>query len=154
MECKQTDSHIKKKFQIQLCVKKVMLTVFWDMKNIHHYWFSLKRCNSKQYFQLPTPKAKFTLFIEWPLYMVLKSIFMILKQSEDFIISNKFIWPIYEALTNTTTPSGPGSNGNEQQTQHFQKVQNWIFTSRFSFICRTFHLGTLSSQQGVQETYS
>ena len=44
-------------------VKKVMLT--W--KN-HHFWFPWKKCNYKQCFLLPTPLAKFTLFIEWPSY--------------------------------------------------------------------------------------
>ena len=32
MEWKQTDSPVKKKCQIQLSVKKVMRTVFWEMK--------------------------------------------------------------------------------------------------------------------------
>ena len=35
----------------------------------YHYWFPWKRCNSKQYFLLSNPLAKFILFIEWPLYL-------------------------------------------------------------------------------------
>ena len=35
----------------------------------HHYRFSWKRFNCKQCFLLPTPNAKFTLFIEYPSYI-------------------------------------------------------------------------------------
>ena len=34
MECKLTDSPVKKKFQVQLLIKKVMLTDFWDIKGL------------------------------------------------------------------------------------------------------------------------
>ena len=35
----------------------------------HHYWFPWKGCTCKQNFLSPTSKVKFTLFIEWPLYI-------------------------------------------------------------------------------------
>ena len=34
MEWKHSDSPVKKKFWAQLLIKKVMLTVFWDIKGI------------------------------------------------------------------------------------------------------------------------
>ena len=36
-----------------------------EQEKIHYYWFTSKSCNCKQYFLLPTPEAKFTLFIKW-----------------------------------------------------------------------------------------
>ena len=59
----ETHSPIKKMFQVQQSVKKVMLTIFRGIKRSHHYWFPWKKYNCKQNFLLPT-KAKFTLFIE------------------------------------------------------------------------------------------
>ena len=37
-------------------------------KRSHHYWFPWKSCSCKQCFQMSTPWAKFTLFLEWPSY--------------------------------------------------------------------------------------
>ena len=34
-------------------------------ERIYHYWFLWTKCDCKQCFLLPTPFAKFTLFIEW-----------------------------------------------------------------------------------------
>ena len=51
---KHTDSLIKKKFWVQWSVKKVMLTVFWSIKEPIIDFFE-KRCNCKQCFLLPTP---------------------------------------------------------------------------------------------------
>ena len=39
----------------------------------HNYWYPWKRCNTKQCFLLPTSKEKFTLFIEWAWYVIIKS---------------------------------------------------------------------------------
>ena len=66
MEWKHTDSPVKKKrFQVQWSVKKVMLTVFWDMKGRITIDFLEKKLNEKQCFLLQTPKVKFILLIEW-----------------------------------------------------------------------------------------
>ena len=40
----------------------------------HHKWFLWKRSNCKQYFLLPSPLVKFTLFIEWLLYILIKTL--------------------------------------------------------------------------------
>ena len=65
IEWKHTDSgKKKKKFVEQLSVKKVMLTVFWEMKGLTSFDFFENRCNSKQYFLLPIPLVNFTLIIE------------------------------------------------------------------------------------------
>ena len=45
MECKHTNSLVKKKFWAQWSVKKMMQTVFREMN-----WFFRKMCNCKQYF--------------------------------------------------------------------------------------------------------
>ena len=41
---------------------------FMGHERIPYYWFLWKECDYKQYFLLPTPKAKFTLLIEKPSY--------------------------------------------------------------------------------------
>ena len=55
MEWKHTDAPVKKTFQEQLSINKVMLTVFYD----------IKRHNSVDFVEkFPTPYAQFALFIE------------------------------------------------------------------------------------------
>ena len=57
--CENTDSP----------VKKVRQMVFWDKKGPLTHDFFEKKYNSKQCFPLPTPKAKFTLFLDWLIYI-------------------------------------------------------------------------------------
>ena len=67
IECKHTDSPVKKRFLVQQSVKKVMPTVFWKIKRFMTIDFIKKRVivNSDSSCQLY--RQYFTLFIEWPL---------------------------------------------------------------------------------------
>ena len=60
---------VKKKFLAPRPVKKVTLTFFWDIKEPITIDFLEKTSDCKQFFLLVTPKAKFTLFIEWFLHI-------------------------------------------------------------------------------------
>ena len=62
---KLTDCLVKKTFYLQQSVKKAMLTVFWDMKELITINFLEKDAtvNSASYCQLL--RQYFTLFIEW-----------------------------------------------------------------------------------------
>ena len=58
------DFQVKNNFLEQRPVKKISLQVFYDIKGLITYDFLKKKYNCKQCFLLPTPEAKFTLFIE------------------------------------------------------------------------------------------
>ena len=45
---------------------------FLGHERTHHQWFPWKKCNCKHCFLLLTPLAKFTLFIDWPIYIYFK----------------------------------------------------------------------------------
>ena len=55
MEWKHTDTSVKKKILVKQSIKKIMLTVFWDMKRLITIDFFDKGA---------IPEAKFTSFIE------------------------------------------------------------------------------------------
>ena len=56
-----SNSQLSRKEKIFGSVKKVMLTVFWDMKESITGYFLKKRCDCKQWFQLPSLEIIFTL---------------------------------------------------------------------------------------------
>ena len=60
---KHNNSPVKKKFQVQQSVKKVMLSVFWNRKEPIPIDF-FENGETKLCFLLPIPKVKLTLFIE------------------------------------------------------------------------------------------
>ena len=62
-ELKHTDSPVKEKFLAQQSLKKVMLTVFLDMKGSIIIGF-LEKGTIVKCFLLPNPLTKFTKFIE------------------------------------------------------------------------------------------
>ena len=50
-----TDFPVKKKFKMLWSVKKIMLTDFWEIERIYHYWFSQNWCHCKKCLLLSTP---------------------------------------------------------------------------------------------------
>ena len=66
IEWKCTDSQVKKKFREQYSVKKVMLTVFWDMKGLITIDFLEKvaTVNNASYCKLLSQNAPFQLLVK------------------------------------------------------------------------------------------
>ena len=65
IEWKHTNSLVKKRFWVQLLVKKALTNSLLRHERTHHFWFSWKSFNCIECFHLPTPAAKFTLFIKY-----------------------------------------------------------------------------------------
>ena len=102
---KHTDSPIKKKFQAQWSVKKIMLIKFWGMKWPITNWFTCKRCNGKQCFLGPNSLAKFVYVQQKErisnYYLVRESF---CRWGFDFIFSSN-----EDDLSHTTRMTLPGS---------------------------------------------
>ena len=69
----------KEKFLAQQSIKKIILTVFWDMKIDIIYDMLEKIRNCQESFLLPNSLAKFTLSNEWPCTMINASHFLCLQ---------------------------------------------------------------------------
>ena len=64
------DALAQKKLLVHQLVKKDHADSLLGHERTYHYWFPSKKkkkkgCNCQQWFLLPTPLAKFILFIEW-----------------------------------------------------------------------------------------
>ena len=64
----ETHSFSNKENILEKASKESHIDNLLEHENAHHNWFPWKRPNCKQCFLLAIHLAKFTWFIEWPLY--------------------------------------------------------------------------------------